>query len=61
MNWPVFNADDAYYLDIGRHFVEKRGLYLNRYARWEHLGNSSSHQRSFIFIALIAIILALLV
>lgn len=34
MNWPVFDEKDAFYLDIGRHLVEKRGLYLNRYARW---------------------------
>ncbi|XP_037043485.1 esterase FE4-like [Bradysia coprophila] len=34
MNWPVFEENDAFYLDIGRHLVEKHGLYLNRYARW---------------------------
>lgn len=34
MNWPVFDAKDAFYLDMGRHLIEKHGLYLNRYARW---------------------------
>lgn len=37
MNWPEFDEEDAYYLDMGRHFVEKHGLYLNRFARWSNL------------------------
>ncbi|KAJ6641288.1 Carboxylesterase 1C [Pseudolycoriella hygida] len=34
MNWPAYDEKEAFYLDIGRHLVEKQGLYLNRYARW---------------------------
>lgn len=59
MNWSAFNETDAYYLDIGRHLVEKRGLYLNRYARWnvsESSENNSARRLQFSLLTFITII-----
>lgn len=61
MNWPVFDAENAFYLDIGRYFVEKHGLYLNRYARWTNLENSSGHKLSFNLIFVVAFIVTALI
>lgn len=42
MHWPKNDAVDEYYLDIGTHFIEKHGLFLERYAAWDSLETSSS-------------------
>lgn len=44
MNWPVFDEKDAFYLDMGRHLVEKHGLFLNRFARWNITVNEDDEE-----------------
>ena len=37
MNWPKYDRQDEYFLDIGNHLVEKQGLYLERYHVWDRM------------------------
>lgn len=55
MVWPKHNAASENYLDIGTYFVEKNGLYLERYIIWDSLESSGM-----IFRASYLIILALI-
>lgn len=42
MNWPKHTIESEYYLDIGTHLVEKKGLYLERYSIWDKTASSGS-------------------
>jgi hypothetical protein len=37
MNWPLYDTEDEYFMDIGNHLVEKQGLYLERYHVWDNM------------------------
>lgn len=41
MIWPKHTLNEEFYMDFGTHFVEKHGLFLERYAVWDALDNSS--------------------
>lgn len=41
MNWPKLDTVNEYYLDIGLHLVEKKGLLLERYSIWDQLDTDS--------------------
>ncbi|XP_070498764.1 uncharacterized protein [Chironomus tepperi] len=42
MNWPKYDTENEYFLDIGNHLVEKQGLYLERYHVWDRMENGAS-------------------
>lgn len=42
MIWPKHDTENEYYLDIGLHFVEKNGLFLERYSVWDRLDTDSA-------------------
>jgi len=60
MHWEAFDPEKANYLDIGRHMIEKNGLFLERYARWEQFGNAGNNMKLCFFTALIAFLYHLL-
>ena len=37
LNWNPFNASLANYMEIGQHFIEKNGLFLDRYHMWNEV------------------------
>lgn len=37
LNWPKHTTADEYFLDIGKHFVEKNGMFLKRYVALDAL------------------------
>lgn len=58
LNWPKHDAINEYYMDIGKHMIEKHGLYLERYAVWDGLLSTSPISKSlklltiFVFVVL---------
>lgn len=36
MNWPAYSTETEFYLDIGNHLVEKKGMFLQRYGIWDN-------------------------
>ncbi|KAL7039248.1 hypothetical protein ACKWTF_009844 [Chironomus riparius] len=40
LNWPKLDKTTEYFLDNGKHMVEKQGLYLERYHMWDSLDKS---------------------
>ena len=57
MNWPKHNSDNEYFMDIGEYFIEKQGLYLERYKVWDDLESSSNIQFKFSATAIIMLLL----
>lgn len=50
LNWPKHDAINEYYMDIGRHMIEKHGLYLERYAVWDGLMMSTGGSSNLTFL-----------
>jgi len=42
MNWPKYDMENEYFMDIGNHLVEKQGLYLERYNIWDNMEKPSN-------------------
>lgn len=36
MVWPKYSIETEFYLDIGTHLVEKKGMFLQRYGVWDN-------------------------
>ncbi|KAL7039244.1 hypothetical protein ACKWTF_009843 [Chironomus riparius] len=60
MNWPKYDVENEYFLDIGNHLVEKQGLYLERYHVWDNMENSSNSQFKFTIKILIMSVMMLI-
>jgi hypothetical protein len=59
MNWPEHSLESEYYLDIGTHLVEKRGLFLERYTVWDETGNTGSFNKIGKFLLIASSLLAM--
>jgi acetylcholinesterase len=57
--WPKFSTENEYHLDIGRFAIEKQGLFLDRFARWDRMLNSANEMKNLNSILIFSIFIAL--